>query len=97
MSAPETAPQPEPAALPAPAPLPDPWESLTWLPCCLSVDLPVAGLSLRDLAALGPGSVVGTDWPDGSDPPVTVNGQRIGWAEFEVVGERLAIRMTEMA
>jgi flagellar motor switch/type III secretory pathway protein FliN len=80
----------------APAASADAWEQFGWMPCRLSVEMPATSIRLRDLLLLAPGSVVRTDWPEGSDAPVSVNGQVIGWAEFEVVGDRLAIRFTEM-
>jgi flagellar motor switch/type III secretory pathway protein FliN len=31
------------------------------------------------------------------DVPLRVNGNVIGWSEFEVVGDTLAVRLTELA
>jgi hypothetical protein len=28
--------------------------------------------------------------------PLSVNGTRVGWAKFEVIGDRLAARITEL-
>jgi flagellar motor switch protein FliN/FliY len=91
------------AALPAlpreiPVAIPeDIWEEAGWLPCVLSVDLPLRKFSVRDLLQLEPGTVLESRNPSGSDVPVIVNGQLIGWAEFEVVSHRLAVRITELA
>lgn len=73
------------------------WTDAGWLPCTLSVDLPVAHFTVRDLLQLEPGSLVETKKPNGADVPVMVNQQLVGWAEFEVFGQRLAIRITEIA
>ncbi len=77
-------------------------ESLTWkdaeeLPCRLSVELRVPVFTVRDLFRLSPGLVVETEWAQSSDVPLFVNKELIGWAEFEVVGEGLWVRVTEFA
>jgi len=41
------------------------------------------------------GSVVNTEWMQGRDLPVSVNQRIIGSAEFDVVHEHLAVRLTE--
>ena len=73
------------------------WEEAGGLPCLLSVDLPLRSFTVRDLLQLEPGVVLESPNASGSDVPVIVNAQMIGWAEFEVVGERLAVRITELA
>ena len=72
------------------------WEEAQWLPCVLSLDLPVHSFTVRELLCLEPGVVLETKSANGADVPVVVNSQRIGWAEFEVVGRRLGIRVTEL-
>ncbi len=74
----------------------DPAEILPWLPCTLAVDLPVIRFMVRDLIRLGVGSIVETAYHQSSDLPLRVNGQLVGWTEFEVVGERLAVRLTDL-
>ena len=72
------------------------WEEAQWLPCLLSMDLLVHSFTVRDLLCLEPGVVLETKSANGADVPIVVNSQRIGWAEFEVVGKRLGIRVTEL-
>jgi len=72
------------------------WNDAGWLNCLISVDLPLAHFSVRDLLLLDVGSVLETSNADGADVPVMVNAQLIGWAEFEIVGQRIAVRMTEV-
>ena len=74
----------------------DPAEILPWLPCTLAVDLPVVRFTVRNLIRLGVGSIVETAYHQSSDLPLRVNGQLVGWTEFEVVGERLAVRLTDL-
>ena len=75
----------------------DPLEYLPWLPCTLALDLPVIRFTVIDLLALTRGSIVETAYHQSSDLPLRVNGQLVGWTEFEVVGERLAVRLTDLS
>jgi flagellar motor switch/type III secretory pathway protein FliN len=88
-------------ALTAPKQIPVPvtdevWNDAGWLPCRISVDLPLGRFTLGDLLRLDVGAILETKNADGDDVPVMVNEQLIGWAEFEIVGQRVAVRMTEM-
>ena len=73
------------------------WKEAAMLPCRLSVDIPLREFTVRDLLQLEPGSVVESKNVNGADVPVFVNQRLIGWAEFEVMGQRLALRVTELA
>jgi len=75
----------------------DPGEFLPWLPCILALDLPVVNFTVGDLLNLTKGSIVETAYHQSSDLPLRVNGQLVGWTEFEVVGERLAVRLTDLS
>lgn len=75
----------------------DPGEFLPWLPCTLALDIPVVNFTVGDLLNLSNGSVVETTYHQSSDLPLRVNGQLVGWTEFEVVGERLAVRLTDLS
>ena len=73
------------------------WRPVLGLPCDLTIDLPLPGFRVGDLLQLQSGSVIGTSWQLARDVPLRVNGTLIGWSEFEVVGDRLAARLTELA
>jgi flagellar motor switch/type III secretory pathway protein FliN len=75
----------------------DPAEVLPWLPCTLALDIPVVKFTVGDLLNLTRGSVVETAYHQSSDLPLRVNGQLVGWTEFEVVGDRLAVRLTDLS
>ena len=75
----------------------DPAEVLPWLPCTLALDIPVVKFTVGDLLRLTRGSVVETAYHQSSDLPLRVNGQLVGWTEFEVVGDRLAVRLTDLS
>jgi len=72
------------------------WQPVLGLPCELSVELPVPSFRIADLLKLRVGSVINTGWHLGDDVPLRINGTLIGWSEFEVVNERLAVRLTEL-
>lgn len=73
------------------------WKPVLGLPCELTVDLPLPGFTIADLLKLRNGSVINAHWRLGRDVPLHLNGMEIGWSEFEVVGDKLAVRLTELA
>lgn len=74
----------------------DKWQQLWWLPCELSLQVPVARFSVGELLRLHPGSIVASAWSRGTEIPLHANGQLIGWAEFEPVGGHIGARITEL-
>jgi flagellar motor switch/type III secretory pathway protein FliN len=72
-------------------------DRMPWLPCTLSVDVPVVRFTIGDLLCLTEGSIVETACNQTSDVPLRVNNLLIGWTEFEVIGDRLAVRITDQA
>lgn len=74
----------------------DLWDEANWLPCLFSVDLLLRSFTVRDLLRLEPGAILETSNAYSADVPIVVNSQRIGWAEFEVAGQRIGIRITEL-
>ena len=72
------------------------WPEVLDLPCQLTVALEVPHFNIRDLLSLSVNSLVSTQRREGAHVPVSVNGVMVGWAEFDVIDGRLAVRMTEM-
>jgi len=72
------------------------WPEALELPCRLSVALEVPHFTIRNLLSLRANSLVDTRRREGAHVPVLVNGVMVGWAEFDVIDGRLAVRMTEM-
>ncbi len=70
-------------------------DTMPWLPCTLSLDLPVVQFTIGDLLKLTKGSIVETACHHTSDVPLRVNQLLIGWTEFEVIGDCLAVRITD--
>ena len=74
-----------------------PVDVLPWLPCTLALDVAVVQFTVRALLDLAPGDVLETSCHQSMDIPLRVNGLLLAWTEFEVVGERLAARITDLA
>ena len=72
------------------------WAHVRGLLCRLSVEVPIPRFTVRKLLDLAPGVVLDTYYQEGSHVPVLVNGEMIGWGEFDVVDDILAIRLTEL-
>ena len=72
-------------------------DSMPWLPCTLTLEVPVVHFTIADLLALKEGSIVETASHHTSDVPLRVNQLLIGWTEFDVIGDKLAVRITEQA
>jgi flagellar motor switch protein FliN/FliY len=72
------------------------WPEVLELPCHLAVELEVPGFTIRDLLSLDVDSVVDTQRGEGAHVPVVVNGVMVAWAEFDVMEDRLAVRLTEI-
>jgi flagellar motor switch/type III secretory pathway protein FliN len=87
--------EPQPAEAAAAAQ--DPMDEFSWLPCQLSVEIPVSRFTVGDLLNLKKGSIVETGCHHASDVPLRANGLLIGWTEFEVIGTHLTVRITELA
>jgi len=72
-------------------------DTMPWLPCTLALEIPVVRFTIGDLLSLKKGSIVETACHHTSDLPLRVNQLLIGWTEFDVIGDRLAVRVTEQA
>lgn len=79
-----------------PAKHPEKWAAVLSLPCELTVELPIPGFKVADLFRLQARTILESQWHAGEDVPLRVGGQLIGWGEFEVVNNHLAVRITEL-
>jgi flagellar motor switch protein FliN len=83
------------------APIADPsadqWLRVEPLPCLLTIEISVPGFTVADLVHLERGRIIASRWTVGQDVPLRLNGELIAWSEFEVVQNRLAVRLTELA
>lgn len=72
------------------------WAAAQNFPCHLRIELPASGFTVRDLLQLEPNSLLATTCGQSSNVPLSVNGRILAWAEFEVFGNKLAVRLTEL-
>jgi flagellar motor switch protein FliN len=73
------------------------WARAEVLPCTLTVEIPLPGFTVSDLLHLEIGRVLASGWIVGQDVPLRINGELIAWSEFEVVQDKLAVRLTELS
>jgi flagellar motor switch/type III secretory pathway protein FliN len=73
-----------------------PEELLPWLPCTLALEVPAVTFTVNSLLKLRPGSLVRTSFHQSADIPLQVNGMAMAWTEFELVGDSLAARITDL-
>jgi flagellar motor switch protein FliN/FliY len=74
-----------------------PIEAYHWLRCKTTAEIPVPKFTVGDLLGLRKGSIVQTATLVANDVPLRVNKILLGWGRFEVVNDRLAVRITELA
>jgi hypothetical protein len=67
------------------------------LPVEVDVGVPVRDFRVRNLLALTPGVVVGSQWGHGEDVPLASGDVQLAWTEFEVIDNQLAVRLTRLA
>ena len=67
------------------------------LPLQLDVTVPIPSFRIENLLALEKGSVLESCWSHGEDVPVWCGGVQLAWTEFEVVDQKLAVRVTRIS
>ena len=72
------------------------WGDVMPFACTLSVALRMPRITVNDLLKLEVNSIIDARESEDAPLPLWVNGATIGWVEFDVVGDRLAIRVTEL-
>lgn len=70
---------------------------LDHLPMQLDVMVRVRSFRVQDLLALEKGTVVETIHEHTQDVPLESGGALLMWGEFEMVGQKLAVRITRLA
>jgi len=74
----------------------DDLDSVAMLTCRISLEIPVPRFTVRDLLRLSPEDVIDTRWAQTADVPLRINGLLLSWAEFELIGNKMAVRLTEL-
>ncbi|MGA2960110.1 MAG: FliM/FliN family flagellar motor C-terminal domain-containing protein [Candidatus Korobacteraceae bacterium] len=74
----------------------DTLSSVAKFSCRMSLEIPVPRFTVRDLLRLSPDDVIDTCWAQTADVPLRINGLLLSWAEFELIGNKMAVRLTEL-
>ena len=72
------------------------WREIEEVRCRLTAELSVNGFTVRDLLLLQKGSVVNSRQSTRARITVRANGSAIALAEFEVLDNRLGVRLAEI-
>lgn len=67
------------------------------LPVELKVTIPIPAFRVRDLVTIEKGRVLASEWANGEDLPLSCGDVQLVWTEFEVVDQKLAVRVTRLA
>jgi len=67
------------------------------IPIEIDVAVPIRNFRVRNLLALTTGQAIGTEWVEGEDLPLGGRGAQLAWTEFEVIDQKLAVRITRLA
>lgn len=72
------------------------WQTLAQLRVTMRAGVALDGLRVRDLLAMKEGQVFESLSPATEDVPVRVGHVQLGWSEFEVQEQRMALRLTRL-
>ncbi len=73
------------------------WPLLQKIPLLMAAGVPLPKFRVRDLLALKPGQTIESLTSSSGDVPVKVGAVQFGWTELELVGQRMAVRLTRLA
>jgi flagellar motor switch protein FliN/FliY len=72
------------------------WPKLCRLELMLAVQIPLLRFKVQDLLRLAEGQVFESAFPETEDVPLRVGDVQLGWTEFEVVDQKIALRLTRL-
>jgi flagellar motor switch protein FliM len=72
------------------------WETLAQLRVTMRAGVALNRFRVRDLLAMKVGQVFESLSPATEDVPVRVGQVQVGWSEFEVLEQRMALRLTRL-
>ena len=90
-------PRPAPVSLMATVEEHPEWPLLSRIPMRLIAGIPLPNIRVKDLIGLKPGQVLSSKWLSTDDVPLKIGDVHLSWSEFEVVEQRMAIRLTRLA
>lgn len=72
------------------------WETLAQLRVTMRVGVALNRFKVRDLLSLKEGQVFESLSPDTENVPLMVGQIHVGWSEFEILEQRMALRLTRL-
>jgi flagellar motor switch protein FliM len=72
------------------------WETLSQLRVTMWAGVSLHRFRVRDLLAMKEGQVLESLSPATEDVPVKVGRMQLGWSEFEVLEQKMALRLTRL-
>jgi flagellar motor switch protein FliN/FliY len=73
------------------------WPAVQRLPVVLAVGVPLRGLKVCHLLELRAEQTIRSRWAVTDDVPLKAGELQLGWGEFEVVEQKMALRLTRLA
>ena len=73
------------------------WHLLQRLPMRVTAGIPIPNFHVKHLLALQPGQLLSSAWLSTDDVPFKIGNVQLSWSEFEVVEQRMAVRLTRLA
>lgn len=73
------------------------WPLLSQLPVRLTASIPLRRFKVKDLLALSAGHTLVSDWLAHEEVPVKIGAVQLSWSEFEVMEQKMALRLTRLA
>lgn len=74
----------------------DDWPLLSRIPIQLTCSVPLR-FKVSDLLELRTGRMILSEWTSTDDVPLKIGAVQLSWSEFEVVEQRMAVRLTRLA
>jgi flagellar motor switch protein FliM len=72
------------------------WPTLSQLSVRLTVQIHLQRIKVCDLLRLDKGQILESSWSQTNDVPVAVGERRLCWGEFEVSGQQIGVRVTQL-
>ena len=73
------------------------WPTISALSVKLDAHIPLPGFRIRHLLALQSGQTIESGWQVTEDVPLKVGQVQLCWCEFEVVEQKISLRITRLA
>jgi Type III flagellar switch regulator (C-ring) FliN C-term len=72
------------------------WETLAQLQITMRAAVPLNRFKVQDLLSLKVGQVFESLSPDTEDVPLMVGQVQLGWSEFEILEQKMSLRLTRL-